>query len=481
MTAQSSIPLKFYVPFAQNDSSRVELPITTSDATRASQSLGFPPLTMQPPESGGVPPQGEDFNGGMNQIARVAWWVLNGGGWPFDATFASNSNINGYPNGAKLQGADLLGDWISTADNNQANPDTNGANWVPGYQYGWTTVSGLTGGSVTLTPAQAAKETIVLTGTLTSAQTIVLPTWLKRWRVFNNTSGAFVVIVKTASGSGVTTPQVSASPTWVFGDGTNIVQVPENIAAATTTTQPPQFGQVLGKFKTYAGTGTFTHTVAQGVTTVYITSIPPGGGGGGGGSAIAGTSSSGAGGGGGGGGAGTPIIKQATTVAAGQVLTITHGAPGSGGLGSNAIGTSAQPGTAGGNVTITGASPTVNITVTGGPLGAAGNNANGATTSTAANGGSSGGGGGSGGGFGVIGSGAVYGGFGGAGGASMLGAGGGATVSAGGNAPGNAGVNAPSYGAGGSGGGGGAAATSTVAEGGALGGNGGAAYTIIEW
>lgn len=245
MTAQASIPLKWYVPFAQGDSSRVELPVTTSDPTRASQTLGFPPLTMQPPESGGVPPQGEDFNGGLNQVARIAWWVLNGGGWPYDSTFATNSNINGYPNGAKLQSADFKGDWISTTDNNQANPDTNGAGWVPGFQYGTTALTGQTGGTVTPTPAQAAKGSITISGALTSALTVILPTWTKNWTITNSTTGAFVTIVKTAAGSGVTIPQNSA-PTRVSGDGTNIVQSAENVAPAAQSQNPIQFGQVSG-------------------------------------------------------------------------------------------------------------------------------------------------------------------------------------------------------------------------------------------
>lgn len=245
MTTQANIPNKWFVPFANGDVNRVEIPVTTSDPTRASQTLGFPPLTMQPPESGGVPPQGEDFNGGMNQVARVAWWVLNGGGWPYDSTFATNANINGYPNGATLQAADFRGDWISTADGNTNNPDTNGTNWVPGFQYGVTVVSALTGGTVTLTPAQAAKNSFTLAGTLTSALTIILPTWLKNWTITNNTTGAFVTIVKTAAGSGITIPQ-NGAPTRVSGDGTNIVQVAENVPVATSPTQIPQMSQVAG-------------------------------------------------------------------------------------------------------------------------------------------------------------------------------------------------------------------------------------------
>lgn len=246
MTAQSAIPLKWYVPFANGDATRVELPVTTADPTRASQLLGFPPLTMQPPESGGVPPQGEDFNGGMNQIARVCWWILNGGGYPYDATFATNSNIGGYPNGAILQSADLLGEWINLADNNQNNPDTNGTNWVPGFQYGTTAVTGLTGGTVTLTPAQASKNGITLAGTLTSALTVILPTWVKNWTITNSTTGAFVSIVKTAAGAGVTIPQ-NGAPTRVSGDGTNIVQAAENVAAATQAPQPVQYAQLIAQ------------------------------------------------------------------------------------------------------------------------------------------------------------------------------------------------------------------------------------------
>lgn len=245
MTAQSAIPQKWYVPFANGDTARVELPVTTSDPTRASQTLGFPPLTMQPPESGGVPPQGEDFNGGMNQVARICWWVLNGGGWPYDSSFATNSNILGYPNGAKLQSADLRGDWISVADNNQNNPDTNGNSWVPGFQYGSTALTGLTGGTVTPTPAQAAKSGISVAGALTSALTIVLPNWTKNWTITNNTTGAFVTIVKTAAGSGVTIPQ-NGLPTRVSGDGTNITQLAENVPVTSSTTGVPQMSQVAG-------------------------------------------------------------------------------------------------------------------------------------------------------------------------------------------------------------------------------------------
>ncbi|MGJ8495912.1 hypothetical protein ACSFB1_12015, partial [Glaesserella parasuis] len=110
---KTDIPNKFLVAWAQGDSSRVEVPVTTSDATRASQTLGFPPLTMQPPEAGGKPPNGEDFNGGLNQIARVARWMMAGSDFPYDNAFATASQIGGYASGAVIPRADGTGYWVS--------------------------------------------------------------------------------------------------------------------------------------------------------------------------------------------------------------------------------------------------------------------------------------------------------------------------------------------------------------------------------
>lgn len=329
MTTQADIPAKWYVPFAQGDGARVELPVTTADPTRASQTLGFPPLTMQPPESGGVPPQGEDFNGGMNQVARVAWWVLNGGGWPYDVSFATQANIQGYPNGATLQAADFRGDWINTADNNQNNPDTTGTGWVPGFQYGVTALAGLTGGTVTPTPAQAAKGTITLAGTLGSALTIVLPTWLKNWVIINNTTGAFVTIVKTAAGSGVTIAQ-DGSRVEVVGDGTNIVSaaasnVPGRLLRTTVYTRIAgvQNISVNGGAPTTSGAGTFTPLAA----TSFVVVEAQGGGNAGGGASqpSAGNISLGSP---GGCGAYGKSIFTAATVGASQTITVGLGGTG---------------------------------------------------------------------------------------------------------------------------------------------------------
>lgn len=241
----ANIPPKYYVPFAMNDAAKVAIPITTADATRASLSLGFPPLTGQPPEAGGVPPQLEDFNGAINQIAAVAWWLMAGGPFPYDSAFASSTYINGYPMGAVVESSDNQGAWLSTMDGNQNNPDTVGTGWVPAYAYGSTVLGGLTGGTVTLSPLQAAKATLAFYGALTSNLMIVVPNWFSYWEIYNNTTGAFTLTVKTASGSGVTIPQ-NGSPTRVRGTGTDVLELPENIAPATAPTHALQQQQAFG-------------------------------------------------------------------------------------------------------------------------------------------------------------------------------------------------------------------------------------------
>lgn len=241
----SQRPTKWFVPFAADDVDKVEIPITTPDPGRASQSLGFPPLTMQPPESGGVPPQGEDFNGAMNQVARFVWWAMAGGSLPFDASWSADPTINGYPLGARIPSSDLLGQWINAAENNTNDPDTVGTNWLPGPAYGLATIAGLTGGTVNLTFNDAAKDRLVLTGTLTSNCNLVVPNWVKFWTVSNLTTGAFTLTIKTALGSGVVIPQ-NGSPTLISCGGTNVIQQAYNIAPALLPNHAVPMAQAAG-------------------------------------------------------------------------------------------------------------------------------------------------------------------------------------------------------------------------------------------
>ena len=75
-------------------------------------------------------------------------------------------------------------------------------------------------GDVTLTTTEAANAFIVLTGTLSGARNVIVPTSARRWIIVNNTTGAFALTVKTATGTGRQIAQGGCEALWC--DGTNV-------------------------------------------------------------------------------------------------------------------------------------------------------------------------------------------------------------------------------------------------------------------
>jgi hypothetical protein len=96
---------------------------------RASWSDGFPPVTFLPPNVGGVPPSGQDFNGVLCQLSQWTRWQGAGAQVLYDPSYSTA--IGGYPAWAMLGNASTPGCvWISTVDGNTSDPDTGGANWI---------------------------------------------------------------------------------------------------------------------------------------------------------------------------------------------------------------------------------------------------------------------------------------------------------------------------------------------------------------
>lgn len=126
----SSAPTQISTPFANSGTKNI-IPVASQIGITpgaASYTDGFPPLTMTPVASGGVPPFGADFNGVLNAITLIQQWQSAGGVYPFNSTFATA--IGGYPKGAILEKASGTGYWVNQADNNTVNPDTVGTNWI---------------------------------------------------------------------------------------------------------------------------------------------------------------------------------------------------------------------------------------------------------------------------------------------------------------------------------------------------------------
>ncbi|KAB1475971.1 tail fiber protein [Cronobacter sakazakii] len=78
----------------------------------------------------------------------------------------------------------------------------------------------MTSGSVVMSSLQAAKDRIIITGTLTSNVNLIFPAWIKSWVVHNNCTGNFSITCRTASGSGVIV--IPGLVSRLFCDGVNI-------------------------------------------------------------------------------------------------------------------------------------------------------------------------------------------------------------------------------------------------------------------
>lgn len=128
-------PIKIPLPWANGAGpSYITYPVPTASQIgittgAASYTDGFPPVNFLPLAGGGVAPFGKDFNGALKQATAGLQWLQAGAPLYFDAGFAAG--IGGYPKGTVLSSASTLADfWISEVDNNTANPDTGGANWL---------------------------------------------------------------------------------------------------------------------------------------------------------------------------------------------------------------------------------------------------------------------------------------------------------------------------------------------------------------
>lgn len=227
----TNTPGKLVLPFA-NAGAKNTIPTASQigiTAGAASLVDGFPPLTRTPIAAGGVPPSGLDMNGILFQLSAILRWANSGGGYAYDAAFATDPNVNGYPKGARIMRSDGLGYWFNTVENNTTDPEAAGAaaaGWVPDFTNGVTSVT-MTDANVTLTPLQYGNPIIVITGTLAANLNLIFPALAGEWTVINNTTGPYTITCKTASGTGL----VVNTAARIVGDGTNIQSAVTDAAA----------------------------------------------------------------------------------------------------------------------------------------------------------------------------------------------------------------------------------------------------------
>ena len=250
----SNSPKKISLPFSASGS-RANIPVASQIGIKdgaASYSDGFPPLTRTFITAGGKPPDGLEMNGILYEMSAILRWYSVSGGYQYDASFATSADVGGYPKGARLLRADGEGYWINTADNNQTDPESSGASaagWVPDFSGGSVTIP-VTSSNVTLTPAQYAKNIIIITGTITGNLNIIFPPISKEWIILNRTVGNFSITCKTASGLGVAVDESMH----IVCDSINIFSSERKQSGITKEVSFYDFGAI--------GDGTL-HTVAE--------------------------------------------------------------------------------------------------------------------------------------------------------------------------------------------------------------------------
>jgi len=135
---------------------------------------------------------------------------------------------------------------------------------------------------------EARNAVLVLTGTLTASQNVIIPSVNKLYVVYNNTSGGYSVVIKTLSGTGFSV--ANGVKQLVYCDGSTVYNVNPNITSITgseivpvgTTAQRDglpsigyfRFNSTLNSFegvKQFAGATIVSITKSAGTTTATLT------------------------------------------------------------------------------------------------------------------------------------------------------------------------------------------------------------------
>lgn len=289
-------PLKFPLAFGVSAAPALITVVPVSSqigitAGAASITDGFVPKNFQSRVTGGVPPRGKDFNGLLNQITQGLRSQQAGQMPQFDSGHATT--IGGYPKGATLQASDRTKIYISTAENNLTNPDSDLTSWL--------TLVGGTGAAInsavlqlfqvtmTATPPSVPSATATYTfatGNLTGVNngwTSSLPT----------SGGSFRWMTRAqALGTGATDAIASAdwsTPALLAQDGTDGSAGATGPAGATGATGPTgsnglnnaivllyQRGSTVPTLPSTTTTYNFSTAVATGMNNGWTQAIPAG-------------------------------------------------------------------------------------------------------------------------------------------------------------------------------------------------------------
>lgn len=120
-------PSKIITPWAESGMKNPIPPLADNTTGAAGFDLGFPDVTMTPPEAGGIPPAGQDFNGILFSLSEAVRYVQAGTTPTYSS--ALSVKIGGYPRGAVVCSQDGTVFYENRADSNTSDPYVNGSGW----------------------------------------------------------------------------------------------------------------------------------------------------------------------------------------------------------------------------------------------------------------------------------------------------------------------------------------------------------------
>ncbi len=287
-TVASGLTKRIWVTDNTTDAGTWRIANIGSGTTSADASMlagyGLTPLAGQLSQS--MPPLSYSTNATINAGNRAALSDWIGGVGTFTLTSPATLGSNWFTN-VKNSGTGIL-----TLDGNGATIDgsstlqvdiqqgfTLATDGVSFYTVGRpivttpaiTQLSKSVAGSadVTLTAAEAAYSIINFTGALTGNINVIVPSNVNEWLMYNNTTGAYTLTVKTAAGSGVAITQ--GTRRLLYCDGTN-VQFQDSVGTGTVTSIATGTGLSGGPI-TNSGTISLANTavVAGGYTLLNAT------------------------------------------------------------------------------------------------------------------------------------------------------------------------------------------------------------------
>jgi hypothetical protein len=146
------------------------------------------------------------------------WFMMvrNNGTGILTITPAGSNTINGNPN-QQLQ----LSESLVIVSNGSTGWYTFGYGRSNSFAFTQFAVS-VTGGTLTLSSAQASNIIQEYTGTLTSNQIVIVPSTVQLYTFSNNTTGAYTFTVKTSAIGGATLTIASGQTSLIICDGTNV-------------------------------------------------------------------------------------------------------------------------------------------------------------------------------------------------------------------------------------------------------------------